>query len=163
MPRQHPPSPLSGEAAAAFATPSLTTGTPFVSSFCTPNTTHRRSRPPPLVPKMPLGPGQICSLCVLEDRTSVKRACVLAAAAMGDVGSLLSRSTSIYTQLGLSEVVKSRQPLNRPLSAPRHMTPGLCTCILQSIKVLLQKRVYTRLFPAFSQNPRAGVFITRSR
>lgn len=59
-------------ASAVFTTPSLTTGTPFVSSFCTPNTTHRRSRPPPLVPKMPLGPGQICSLCVLEDRTSVK-------------------------------------------------------------------------------------------
>lgn len=100
---------------AAFATPALTTGTPFVSSFCTPNTTHRRSRPPPLVPKMPLGPGQICSLCVRGDRTSVKRARVLAAVAVGDVGSLLSRSTSIYTRLGLSEMLKSRQRMNQPL------------------------------------------------
>lgn len=64
---------------------------------------------------MPLGPGQICSLCVLGDRTSVKRARVNAVVAVGDVGSLLSRSTSIYTRLGLSEMLKSRQRMNQPL------------------------------------------------
>lgn len=85
--------PCSGPAAPSPPALALTAGTPFVSSFCTPNPTRRRSRPPPLVPKMPLGPGQICSLCVLENRTSVKCThapacvcvCVLAVVAVGDV------------------------------------------------------------------------------
>lgn len=37
------------------------------------------------------------------------------------------------------------------------MTPGLCTCILQSIKALLQKRVNTRLFPAVQSEPKRPV------
>lgn len=83
---------------AAFTTSSLAAGTPFVSRFCTPNPTHTLPRPPPLVPKMPLGPGQICSPSVFEDRPSVKCVRVMVVV-VGVVSSLLSRSTSIYTQL----------------------------------------------------------------
>lgn len=71
------PSLLSAPARAAFTSLSLAAGTPFVSRFCTPNPTHTHTRPPPIVPKMPLGPGQICSPSVFEDRPSVKCVCVM--------------------------------------------------------------------------------------
>lgn len=48
-------------------------GRPLCLAFCTPNPNRAGCcGPPPSVPKMPLGPGQICSRSASEDRPSVK-------------------------------------------------------------------------------------------
>lgn len=59
----------------------------------------------------------------------------------GDVGSLLSRSTSIYTQLGQSEMLKSSQPMNQPLCLQaRARARARAAGILQSINAATETR-----------------------
>lgn len=57
----------------------------------------------------------------------------------GDVGSLLSRSTSIYTQLGQSEMLKSSQPMNQPLCLQARARAHAAG-ILQSINTATETR-----------------------
>lgn len=93
--------------------PSKQPGTPFVSSFCTPNPNQRPIhtpcfRPPPSVPKMPLGVGQICSHSASEDRPSVKcmRACVCVLSLGGSSQSAVLVNVYLHTAL-VSAMLKS--------------------------------------------------------
>lgn len=97
--------------------PSQQPGSPFVSSFCTPNPnqwpihTHCY-RPPPSVPKMPLGARQICSRSASEDRPSVKCMCAHVCVWSLGGGSQSAVSVNVYLHTALvTSVLKSPQLL----------------------------------------------------